>query len=195
MEKYIYKISDKTGKYYFGSTICPRHRLAEHKYEKKDIFDTDSLKMEVLFLTKDFERIEESILKKHIGNPLCLNKTYGCFGPKGLVFSKKIIFEKKIKMKMMWKNEFYIKKFKEGKRKSEASMSYSERSKKSLQKRLEKMPVFYVKHIESGKIYGPYQGYKKASLDLGLHVDTIYNCLKKSKNSKKFEIYYAGGVK
>lgn len=187
-------MTDKNGRFYIGSTKNPKKRFNEHKREKLHNLDYESLKMEVICTSEKYDVLEETLIKREFdkNNVLCVNKAYGCFGPKGMVHGELKRKKNSESLKARWQDENQKDIFLAGIKKSHAKNCRFEMSKKSHELRWSKMPVYFAKSKETGEVFGPFQGYKKASEVLGLWETTIKKNLYENSKSMKYDFYFGG---
>lgn len=192
MQKSVYKITDKNGFFYIGSSINPRRRLGEHRYRNIRL-DKNSMKLEIICTTKNFIKLEESLIKNALlkNDGLCVNKTTsGCGGFHPMQMTEKRFSKASNNLKNRWKDPEQKKIFMAGIEKSRKINNLFEMSKKSQELKWSKMPEWTAICKKTGKIFGPYRGYKFAKEELGCSIDAIFKSLRKNNVNKKYEFKY-----
>lgn len=195
MIKSVYKITDNLGHSYIGSTNRPQKRIFEHKSNLIGL-DKKSAKIEVICTCKNYEKLEAELVGKELSNnPLCLNKTKtGKSGANFVNYPERLRTSNSEKLKERWKNPEQRKIFMAGIAKSKLVNDVIAMNKKANEVKIGKMPEYIAICKKTGKIFGPYKGYKQAIIDTGCSLDAIFKTLKHGNNNRKFEFKYLRGA-
>lgn len=194
MKKFVYKITDKNGMSYIGSTNRPKHRLIEHRCNTLG-FDKESMKIEIICETENYEEIEKKYVEIELknNNKKCLNKTKDGKSGANLIFISDDLIEKKSNiMKKRWQNPEQKKIFLEGIKKSKLKNNVIEMNKKANEVKIAKMQEYIAICKNTGIVFGPYKGYKLAIEETKCSLDSIFRTLKHGNNNRKFYFEYIG---